>query len=77
MKDLTLFILRKIVDKPEEIEVTESETETGNITLTVKVSTEDMGKVIGKNGKVIRAIRDVVKILAVKLGKHVDIVLAE
>lgn len=77
MKDLTLFLLEQIVEHPEAIEVNEAETEDGAITLTIRVAKEDMGRVIGKSGKVIKSIRDVVKILAVKQNKHADIVLAE
>lgn len=76
MKDLALFILTQLVDNPEAVEVTEVDTE-GNVLLTLKVAKEDMGRVIGKGGKVIGSIRDVIKILALKQNKHVDVILAE
>lgn len=77
MKDLALFILTQLVDNTEEVSVNEEENETGNVTLTLHVAKEDMGRVIGKEGKVINSIRDVIKILAVKQNKHVDVLLAE
>ncbi len=77
MKNLTRFILTNLVDNPEAVDVTENENENGMITLTLTVAKEDIGKVIGKEGKTIRALRDVVKILALKQNKYVDIVLAE
>jgi len=77
MKDLAIFILTHIVDKPESVEVTENETDLGYVTLTLKVDPADMGKVIGKEGKNIRAIREVIKILALKQNKYVNVVLAE
>jgi len=77
MKNLAIYLLTQLVDQPDAISVTEDETESGAVTLTLKVATEDMGRVIGKDGKVINAIRDVLKILAVKQNKHVDVVLAE
>jgi uncharacterized protein len=77
MKDLTLYILKHLVDHPDEIEVIEEELDNGAVTLTIKVHQDDMGRVIGKDGKIIRSLRDVIKILALKLNKHADIILAE
>lgn len=77
MKDLALFILNNLVDHPESVAVAENETENGMVTLTLTVAKEDMGRIIGKEGKTIRAIRDVIKILALKQNKYVDVVLAE
>jgi predicted RNA-binding protein YlqC (UPF0109 family) len=77
MKDLALYLLSHIVENTEGLQVVEQEDETGNIVLTITVAKEDMGRVIGKEGKVIRSLRDLIKILAVKQNKHVDVVLAE
>lgn len=77
MKDLAHYLLTHLVDHPEAIEVSETEGEMSTITLTLTVAKEDMGKVIGKQGKTIRAIRDVIKILALKQNKYVDVVLTE
>lgn len=77
MKDFALYLLSQIVDNPEAIQVDEQETAEGAVTLTITVAKEDMGRVIGKEGKIIRSIRDLIKILAVKQNKHVDVVLAE
>lgn len=77
MKDLAYYLLTHLVDKPENVLVDESVGEMSTVTLTLKVAPEDMGKVIGKQGKTIRAIRDVIKILALKHNKYVDVVLAE
>ncbi|HCM37277.1 MAG: hypothetical protein UV61_C0012G0014 [Candidatus Gottesmanbacteria bacterium GW2011_GWB1_43_11] len=77
MKDLALFLLHSLVDDEAAVEITETESDLGGVTLTIKVAKEDMGRVIGRDGKVIRSIRDVIKILALKLNKHVDVVLAE
>ncbi len=77
MKDLCLYLLGQLAENTEEVSVDETESEDGNVTLTVHVAKEDMGRIIGKEGKVINALRDVIKILAVKQNKHVDIVLAE
>jgi predicted RNA-binding protein YlqC (UPF0109 family) len=54
------FAVKSLVDHPEEVEISERETAEA-IEVTIKVSKEDLGKVIGKNGRVIKAIRTVVR----------------
>jgi uncharacterized protein len=76
MKSSLEFILKSIVDKPEEVEVIEEENQ-GIVNLTIKVSPEDMGKVIGKEGKVIKAIRNLMRIPGVLQSKKIYITLAE
>jgi predicted RNA-binding protein YlqC (UPF0109 family) len=76
MKKALLYILESIVTNPKEVEVLEQE-ENGVINFTIKVAKEDMGKVIGKEGKVIKAIRNVLKIPAIKNGKKIYINLTE
>jgi len=76
MKDTLLFLLQAIVDNPDDVVVDET-VEEGKTTLNVHVNPEDMGKVIGKSGRIIRAIRDLVKLMAAKQGVYVDVVIAE
>lgn len=76
MKDLLSSILTKIVDHPEALEITETTAENHTI-LTIHAHQEDMGKIIGRGGRIIRAIRDIVKILAAKEGSYVDVEIAE
>ncbi len=76
MKDTLTLIIKGIVDKPEEVEITEEENQ-GIVNFTIKVATEDMGKVIGKEGKVIKAIRNVMRIPGVLQSKKIYITLAE
>ena len=76
MKDLTLYLLSFLISKPENMTVDETENDYGTV-LTITVDKDDMGRVIGKGGKIIRSLRDVVKILAVKQNKLVDLVLTE
>ncbi|KKR32219.1 MAG: hypothetical protein UT63_C0049G0018 [Candidatus Gottesmanbacteria bacterium GW2011_GWC2_39_8] len=77
MKDLLSFILGKLVDFPEQVQIEEKETGENAYLYEVTLAKEDMGKVIGKEGKIIKAIRTIVKIPAVKEGKLVRIELLE
>ncbi|MEC9488851.1 MAG: KH domain-containing protein [Halanaerobium sp.] len=70
LKELVATIARAIVDYPEEVEVTEVEGEK-SVILELKVAGDDMGKVIGKQGRIAKAIRTVVKAAATKEGKRV------
>lgn len=60
MRSFLEFAVKNLVDHPEEVEISERETAEA-IEVTIKVSKEDLGKVIGKNGRVIKAIRTVVR----------------
>lgn len=70
LKELVANIARAIVDYPEEVEVTEVEGER-SVIIELKVAENDMGKVIGKQGRIAKAIRTVVKAAATKEGKRV------
>lgn len=76
MKDILQYIISSFVDNPDKIEVTEND-ENGTVNLNVKLAKEDMGRVIGKNGKIIKAIRNVMKIPAIKQNKKIFINLEE
>jgi hypothetical protein len=70
MKELLLLIAKALVDSPDEVSVNEVEGEQ-SIILELKVARDDMGKVIGKQGKIAKAIRTVIKSAAVKENKRV------
>lgn len=76
MKDLVEYIAKNIVSNPELIETTETADEFGT-TVELKVPKEDIGKVIGKQGKIARAIRTVVKAASLREGKDVQIKISE
>lgn len=65
MKELLETIAKALVDYPDEVSVTEVEGD-NTLVLELRVSKEDMGKVIGKQGRIAKAIRTVVKASAVK-----------
>ena len=72
MKELALFVVKKLVDKPEAVSVTESQ-DGDELVLKLVVDESDKGKVIGKQGKVVKAIRAVVGAAAAKAGRHVAV----
>jgi predicted RNA-binding protein YlqC (UPF0109 family) len=76
MKDTLHFIVSAIVDDTDAVLIDEQEEE-GITNLIITVAQEDMGKIIGKEGKVIRSIRNIMKIKAMKLDKRIKISLAE
>ena len=70
MKELVSIIATSLVDHPEQVVVTERETDK-SIVVELKVAPEDMGKVIGKQGRIAKSIRTVVKAAATKDDKKV------
>ena len=70
MKVLVETIAKALVDSPDEVVVTEKETDK-TIVLELKVATDDVGKIIGKQGKIAKAIRSVVKAASSKCDKKV------
>ena len=67
MKELIEYIAKAIVDKPEEVKVTEETTE-GGIVLKLQVAPEDTGKVIGKEGRIAKAMRTILRVAAIRKG---------
>ena len=76
MKTLVEYIIKCIVEKKEEVDVKAIEGEK-SIMLEVKVAKEDMGKVIGKEGRTIKSIRNILAAAATKLGKKVMVELVQ
>lgn len=72
MNELLQIIAKALVDKPDEVSVVETE-ENGELSLLLHVADSDMGKVIGKQGKIAKAIRTVIKAAAVGNDKKVNV----
>ncbi|MBE5854413.1 MAG: KH domain-containing protein [Lachnospiraceae bacterium] len=72
MKELVEVIAKALVDHPEEVTVTEK-SEGSNTTLELHVAAGDMGKVIGKGGRIAKSIRAVVKAASTRENVHVDV----
>jgi len=76
MKDLLELIAKNLVDNPNAVVVTETQSERGT-TLELRVAPEDMGKVIGKQGRIAKAIRTVVKAGAIQNDTRVTVEIAQ
>ena len=72
LENLVVFLVRQLVDEPEKVEVEGKETDS-RVDLTLRVAQGDMGKVIGRGGRIIKAIRTVVKAASVKANKRVNV----
>jgi len=70
LKELVLYIVKKLVDNPESVRVREIKGEE-NIILELSMAEEDIGKVIGKQGRTIKAIRILLNAASVKSGQRV------
>ncbi|ABZ84740.1 KH domain-containing protein [Heliobacterium undosum] len=70
MKELVEVLAKALVDRPEAVQVTQTETEK-QVVIELRVAPEDMGKVIGKQGKIAKAIRTMVKAAAARDGRRV------
>jgi len=69
MKELVEYMARSLVDSPDQVEVTEVNA-TRSVILELRVAQKDMGRVIGKGGKVANAMRTLLRVAAAKQGKR-------
>ena len=72
MKELLLYVAKNLVDQPDAVRVTQTESEEG-IQLELHVASEDMGKVIGRQGRIAKEIRTIVKSVAQRSGERVTV----
>lgn len=76
MKDTLMYLIRALVDHTDAIEIEERQDGEATIFI-VHVHPDDMGRVIGKSGRIIRAVRDLMKVIAAKRNQFVDVELFE
>ncbi|MBR7081159.1 MAG: KH domain-containing protein [Oscillospiraceae bacterium] len=72
MKELLLYIAQNLVDNPDEVTVTERETGSETV-FELRVAPGDMGKVIGRHGKIAKEIRALMRAVAQKQGRYVSV----
>jgi len=70
MKELIRYIATQLVDQPEAVNVNEAEQDDGTIVIELSVAKEDLGKVIGKQGRTARAMRALLTAVAGKINKR-------
>ncbi len=76
MKEVLEYVARALVDDPDQVEVTKVDGERSRV-LQLRVAPDDMGKVIGKRGRTVRAIRSVVRAAASRNDEHVMVEIVE
>lgn len=72
MKDLLTYIAQNLVEHPQAVDVKEAETD-GNVVLELRVDPSDMGKVIGRQGRIAKEIRTLMRSVAQRQGKKVSV----
>ena len=72
MKELLLYMAKNLVDDPDSVSVTESADDEGKV-LELRVAEGDMGKVIGRQGRIAKEIRTIVKTVAQRTGEKVTV----
>ncbi len=72
MKELLLYMAKNLVDNPDAVTVTEVENEDGKV-LELRVAEGDMGKVIGRQGRIAKEIRTIIKTVALRTGERVSV----
>jgi uncharacterized protein len=70
VRDYLEFVAKQLVDDPDAVRVEEAEAEDGALVLRLHVAQEDVGKVIGRQGRIARALRTVVRAGAVRQGRR-------
>lgn len=73
MKELVHVLVKAIVDEPSQVSIEEKVSPGGEFVYEVRVAPDDMGKVIGKQGRIVKAIRTVVKAAAAKAEKRATV----
>ena len=76
MKELLTYIIQSLVENPDEVSVTERKAE-GETVFEVRVAEGDMGKVIGRQGRIVKEIRVLMKAVAQRKGKKVSVEIME
>lgn len=77
MSELLMYIVRELVNKPEALSVSEAQDEDGNVHFSVRADKEDLGRLIGRNGKTAKSIRQLVGVLGTDQDCNVGVEFVE
>ncbi len=72
MKDLLEYVVKSLVNNPDRVQIDESEND-GEVVFEVRVAPEDMGRIIGKGGRIAKAVRSLMKAASFKENKRVNV----
>ncbi len=72
MKDLLEYVVKSLVNNPDSVQIDESEND-GEVVFEVRVAPEDMGRIIGKGGRIAKAVRSLMKAASFKENKRVNV----
>ncbi len=72
MKEFLEYVARSLVEKPDEVTV-EVEEDGDEVTLTLVVDEHDMGRVIGRDGRIANAMRSLLRVMGARDGRHVEL----
>jgi predicted RNA-binding protein YlqC (UPF0109 family) len=72
MKEFLEYVAKSLVDKPDAVQV-EVEEEADDVSLVLTVDQEDMGRVIGRDGRIANAIRSLLRVMGARDGRHVEL----
>lgn len=72
MKELLTYVAQNLVDNPEEVHVTQVENESGTV-LELRVASQDMGKVIGRQGRIAKEIRTLIRSVSQRTGTKITV----
>jgi len=70
MRDFVEYVIRKLVDKPDSVQLSQEEKEANKVVFQLKVDQEDVGKVIGRKGRTANAVRTLLSAIAAREGKR-------
>ena len=73
MKELVVYIAKNLVNNPDAVKIEEYQRGRNQIDLQLRVDPDDMGRVIGRGGRVVNAMRSLVRVAAIKQGKRVNL----
>lgn len=73
MKELVEYIAKNLVDDPDSVKVQETQEEEGFVSVTLEVNPQDKGKVIGRQGRVAKSMRTLLRVMAVKDDVRVNL----
>lgn len=77
MEDLLAYLARQLVDHPDDVRVERHEGSSGELVLELHVAADDVGKVIGRQGRIARALRTLVRASAAREGRRVLVEIAD